>query len=93
MIKQNKDIKGICINDTEHKISQYADDTSLVLDGSPKSLFAALETIDFFHSFSGLKKNSSKTKIILIGSKKISDQVYHHTRWKLDWGSTTFSFR
>ena len=29
--------------------------------------------------------------IIWIGSKKFSDQVYHHTRWKLDWGSTTFN--
>lgn len=48
MIKQNKDIKGIFINDIEQKISQYADDTSLVLDGSPKSVFAALETIEFF---------------------------------------------
>lgn len=25
------------------------------------------------------------------GSRKFSDPVFHHTRWKLDWGSTTFS--
>lgn len=70
LIKQNHDIKSICINNTEHKISQYADDTSLVLDGSPKSLFAALDTIDYYSSFSGLKINTCKTKIIWIGSKK-----------------------
>ena len=38
-----------------------------------------------------MKVNSSKTKIIWIGSKKISNQVFHHSRWKLDWGSTTFN--
>jgi hypothetical protein len=67
LIKQNKDIKGIYVKNTEHKISQYADDTLLALDGSPKSLFAALDTIEFFSSFSGLKVNTSKTKIVWIG--------------------------
>ena len=41
----NKDIKGITIDDTEYVISQYADDTSLILDGSPKSLDASLRTL------------------------------------------------
>lgn len=58
--------------------------------GSPSSLFAALDNLDFFSKFSGLKVNCSKTKIVWIGSKKFSKQVFHHTRWKLDWGSTTF---
>ena len=91
LVKQNKDIKGITMNGKEQKISQYADDTSLALDGSPKSLFAALDAIDYYSTFSGLRINSSKTKIVWIGSKKFSKEVYHHTRWKLEWGCTTFN--
>lgn len=91
LIKENNDIKGILIHGKEHKISQYADDTSLILDGSPNSLFTAFDTLEFFSKLSGLKVNSSKTKIIWIGSKKFSNQVFHHSRWKLDWGSTTFN--
>jgi hypothetical protein len=36
------------IKNIQYKISQYADDTSLALDGSPQSLFAALDTIEYF---------------------------------------------
>lgn len=48
LIKQNNNIKGIFVNNKEHNISQYADDTLLTLDGSPISLFAALDNLDFF---------------------------------------------
>lgn len=51
IIKQNCDIREIIANANDHKISQYADNISLILDGSPKSLFAALDTLDFFHIF------------------------------------------
>jgi hypothetical protein len=61
--------KCITVGDKEHKISQYADDISLALDGTPKSLCSALDTLNFFSRLSGLKVNSSKTKIIWIGSK------------------------
>ena len=91
LIKNNNSIKGIIINNEEHKISQYADDTSLILDGSQSSLFSALDTLELYAKISGLNINSSKTKIIWIGSKKFSKEVYHHTRWKLQWGATQFS--
>ena len=74
-----------------YKLSQYADDTCLTLDRSEKSLYAALDTLEFYAQLSGLKINSSKTKIIWIGSKKFSSQVFHHDRWKLDWGSSEFN--
>ena len=91
LLKNNKDIKGIVINDKEHVISQFADDTTLILDGSRKSLISALETLEYYAQISGLRINNSKTKIIWLGSKKHSKEVYHDVRWKLDWGSTEFN--
>ena len=60
----NKNIRGIIVLNKEHKLSQYADDKSLTLDSSQKSLFVALDTIEYFSKFSGLKINASKTKIV-----------------------------
>ena len=85
LIKQNFNIKGIVINNTEH-----TDDTSVILDGSLDSLFYSLDTIDFFFKILRTEINSSKTKVVWIGSKQFSNQVFHHTRWKLDWECTTF---
>ena len=37
MIRNSKDVKGIVINNKEFKLSQYADDTQMFLDGSESS--------------------------------------------------------
>ena len=44
-IHKNTDIKGLRVKNTEIKISQYADDTTLILDGSQKSLSEALKVL------------------------------------------------
>ena len=46
--KRNSNIRGIHVNQEEIKISQYADDTTLILNGSQTSLSAALNTLDDF---------------------------------------------
>ena len=45
LIEVNIEIKGIINDSVEIKITQFADDTTLVLDGSQSSLKAALYTL------------------------------------------------
>ena len=59
-VRNNKAIKGIHINQSEHKISQYADDTSVFLDGSEKSLNEMLKELEDFANISGLNINFSE---------------------------------
>ena len=49
-----KNIKGFKINNTEIKLSQYADDTSAYLDGSQASLEDTLNELDIFANTSVL---------------------------------------
>ena len=88
-IRSNKNIKGIKINNTEIKLSQYADDTSAYLDGSQTSLEETLNALDIFANIFGLKKNFDKTQVVWIGSKKYSTHSIK-TRWKLSWGTSQF---
>ena len=67
-IRKNTDITGISINNNQIKISQYADDTTLILNGSEKSLTTAIRIIEKFSKISGLRLNNEKTKALWIGS-------------------------
>ena len=52
----------------EIKISQDADDTAMVLDGSKKSFTSSLLDLELFGEISGLRFNSKKTEILWIGA-------------------------
>ena len=86
---KNKNIKGIKIELKEFKISQFADDTTVILDGSDDTLNHTLEELEKFSKISGLKINYDKTQIVWIGSKKYSSDTIK-TKWKLSWGKDTF---
>ena len=49
--------KGITVSQKEIKITQFADDTTIILDGTEDSLQATLNVLDIFGSISGLKIN------------------------------------
>ena len=56
-IRKNKNIKAISINNKEYRISQYADDTDFILDGSSISFEETIDTLNIFAELSGLNIN------------------------------------
>ena len=62
MIMNDKNIKGIMIRQKEIKITQFADDTTIILHGTEDSLQAALNILEFFGNISGLRVNTEKTR-------------------------------
>ena len=91
MARQNKEIKGVCVDNKEYLISQYADDTSITLDGSELSLRSTLKLLKFFAKVSGLRVNIEKTKAVWFGSKTdITESI--QTDENLFWSCDTFRF-
>ena len=89
VIRQNKKNKGIYVKDTEFKISQFADDTSIFLDSLNDTLYNTLYELERFAKISGLKINFDKTQVVWIGSIKHSSETIK-TKWKLSRGCQRF---
>lgn len=69
-IRQNTKCEGIYLpNNQEVKISQFADDTTIITNNTD-SLKSHLQTIEWFGTVSGLKLNKKKTKVMWLGTIK-----------------------
>ena len=65
---------AVNVKTTEFKISQYADDTTLFLDGSRESFLESLKALERFGQLSGLRVNYEKTKAMWIGTSRYNDK-------------------
>ena len=63
-IRGDNEIKGISVGNVECKLSQYADDTTMILDGSLASLERSFALLDSFGHLSGLRVNCEKTEVL-----------------------------
>ena len=89
MIRENRLIKGININDEEHKVAQFADDTQMMSEGDAISFEQSIGTVDKFGRKSSLAMNSGKTQAIWLGSKRQSEtKCLPHI--KIDWNPLKF---
>ncbi len=73
LIRENKNIKGIKVNNIEYKLTQYADDTNLFSLYDANSLNSIIHTFDEIQKHTGLKINYDKTSIYRIGSIRHSN--------------------
>ena len=68
-IREDDHIKAIKVENTEFKISQFADDTTFLLKGDKKSFENLFKHLQVFGEISGLKLNADKTNNVWLGSR------------------------
>ena len=83
-IRSNKKIEGITLYNQEHKISQYADVTTLITRANESSIRTSMSVLKEFENISGLRINKEKTKVIKIGGWRGS-RVKFCEELSLDW--------
>ena len=89
LIRNETNITGLKIGNYEFKVSQYADDTFLLLDGSEKSLQTWFKILKFYADATGLCVNMEKTQVVWIGSKKNCTEKFCDD-YDLIWNNTNF---
>ena len=90
-IRNNENIKGIKVNDTELKSGQFTDDMVLFSEFDETSLQSAIDTLPKFEKNTGLKLNYEKSNVHHIGALKNTD-VKIITSKELNWTNEILSF-
>ena len=76
-IREDKEIKGILVNDEEIKLTLFTDDMTCFLRDM-SSYHRLLATLQLFYRFSNLRLNNDKTEIFAIGGHHIDQANYPH---------------
>lgn len=66
MIRNDKNIKGVTVHNTEFKISHFSDDTTC-FTSDQELLNATISSLELFSSYSGLRLNYEKSAQVYIG--------------------------
>ena len=79
----SKNIDSIKIGDTEIRVLQYADDTTLTMSNN-SSIVHALQIIHDFTVFSGLKLNMEKCEGLWLGTSRNNPKNFHHIKFNTE---------
>jgi hypothetical protein len=79
-VRKSDSIKGIIIGNTEIKLVQMADDTTMFVE-DPKSLENALEILAMFEQYAGLRLNKTKTEAMWLGKNRNNKTTPLPVKW------------
>ena len=91
-IRENENVKGIQINNTNIKLSMYADDMTGLVVGIP-SIKRFMKIINDFKIYSGLGVNKDKTELMPLGiSDKNDTAIFRNKNFSIPLSKIKKSF-
>ena len=88
VIREMDVIRGIEVHGEEAKVSQYADDTTLLLREDVQTITSVIRVLKWFKNVSGLDINKEKTKVVKLGALRDSN-IKWQGKFGFNW-STKF---
>ena len=88
VLRESGKVRGLVVYDRECRVSQYADDTTLLLQEDYDSVVEVLRILKWFKCVSGLDINKEKTHVVKIGASRGSS-IPWQGKFGFKW-STTF---
>ena len=73
--REHTQLQGYMIGGREHRVSQFADDTTLFITSSERNLRLCMDILGEFYLVSGLKINVDKTKVVKFGMDRDSRDI------------------
>ena len=73
----HRELQGYKSRSREHRISQFADDTTSFVTHSERNLRLCMDILEQFHLVSGLKISVDKTKVVKFGRTRDSSDNYY----------------
>jgi hypothetical protein len=73
-LKNDPQLSGVTIKGSEYLLSQYVDESTLILGDDKNSLKQAFDIFDCFSVCAGLRVNLDKTEAAWVGSRLGSDK-------------------
>ena len=86
-IREDTELQGYIVKGKEHRISQFAYDTTLFIKYNDRNLRLCMDILEEFYLISGLKINVDKTKVVKFGRNRDSSDILCQDL-KLIWTSS-----
>ena len=87
VLRECPDVRGIRVHNVDMLTLQYADDTTLFLNGDLRSLNYAVRILKWYEKFSGLAINNDITKVVKIGALR-DRSIHWQGKYGFEWTSS-----